>query len=730
MTQLIDEGTILTAASAAERFVDLLTGSLDANLAFRTFPDHKSCKARAQKFNGSLRSLSDTLSDQQNEGCGVFVVVNGGGNCDADITEVRAAFVDADGVRLAGIKWHVPPHMIVKRDDEHWHAYWLVRDLSIHEFTPIQKRLASYYGTDPSVHNLSRVMRLPGSIHQKDPAHPVSMSLIDFTGGAVGDQYRAWNYHTVESVTAGLPELLEARAPRRDAAFSGLPISVEKFREMLSFIDPTMKGEHGKWAGMTLAIIHRQIPLLNSDQVDWTGLADDWNSGALWRLRTKDDTFEVSTYLDREEMLRSAAGKAREAGPVITLGTFYMMAKEGGYQGPPVDEMAAFDALNENSTSKVSPEFSRDLFPAFFVNELDTLPDPRWLIEDLVPEDALCIMYGATGSLKTFVALDVVLSGSSKSTWAEGGEAQPTKLCGFKIPRPLRAAFIAGEGARGLRKRIRAWQLKHGMMSKDIPVAVIPTLPSFADPKSVEKLIRTIRAKLGAVDIVVVDTVMRASSGFNLNVPADSQTFIDACERIRLELGGSVLLIHHTGKDRDKGLLGAENLKAAVHMVERIDLVDSSPGSRTISISQEKAKDSDLRGPIYMEAKLLEIGVNAEGKEVSSLVLCRREAPAPVKANMDGVRLQAALAIIRDGNNGEGFLMRPLAEAMAKGVAGGASLEGEALERRTEVMRQWLKDEIKPGGRLCRFASRTGQGKKAAWRFRDPLFAGVGQAAE
>jgi putative DNA primase/helicase len=123
--------------------------------------------ATARKLHGTLDELWPVIEAAQAEGYGAFVVVNEGGDNDAEINVIRAAFVDADNVLFEGIQWHIRPDFIVQRDHMHWHAYWRVYGLSVEEFRSVQQRLAAYYGTDSAVCNPSRVMRLAGTLHQK-----------------------------------------------------------------------------------------------------------------------------------------------------------------------------------------------------------------------------------------------------------------------------------------------------------------------------------------------------------------------------------------------------------------------------------------------------------------------------------------------------------------------------------------------------------------------------------
>lgn len=53
-----------------------------------------------------------------------------------------------------------------------YHIYWVLQGGSISKFVPIQKALAQKFSSDPVITNLSRVMRVPGFYHMKNPESP------------------------------------------------------------------------------------------------------------------------------------------------------------------------------------------------------------------------------------------------------------------------------------------------------------------------------------------------------------------------------------------------------------------------------------------------------------------------------------------------------------------------------------------------------------------------------
>jgi len=120
---------------------------------------------------GAFDRHAASLTKVNREGRGVFFVVN---DCSGDtrraehIKRVRAVFVDLDGSPLDSVH-HGPlePQLIVESSPGRYHAYWLVSDVPLELFKPIQQRLAAYYDGDPAVCDLPRLMRLPGFLHHK-----------------------------------------------------------------------------------------------------------------------------------------------------------------------------------------------------------------------------------------------------------------------------------------------------------------------------------------------------------------------------------------------------------------------------------------------------------------------------------------------------------------------------------------------------------------------------------
>jgi hypothetical protein len=162
----------------AATFLTALTGAdgWSTPLTFQTLNDRKAGKPDLVRcVHAPLRVIAPMLARLNEAGAGIFVTVNAtsGRRTAADITALRALFIDEDGPRTTALK--LPPSIVV-RSARGNHIYWLLApEQKLEAFTASQKQLATVYKSDPTVCDLPRIMRLPGFVHQK--AAPVAVTL-------------------------------------------------------------------------------------------------------------------------------------------------------------------------------------------------------------------------------------------------------------------------------------------------------------------------------------------------------------------------------------------------------------------------------------------------------------------------------------------------------------------------------------------------------------------------
>lgn len=168
----------------AQRFLDFIAPG--EPITFQTFMDrqredgrHAATSSRrppnpSRILYGELSQHAPTLTQLNHQGAGVFFMVNQGdqkGRKKENVVRARALFVDLDGAPLEPVMASaVKPHIAVESSPGRYHAYWLVKDCPLDQFTQLQAALAAKFNSDPAVKDLPRVMRLPGFLHQKNGA--------------------------------------------------------------------------------------------------------------------------------------------------------------------------------------------------------------------------------------------------------------------------------------------------------------------------------------------------------------------------------------------------------------------------------------------------------------------------------------------------------------------------------------------------------------------------------
>jgi hypothetical protein len=173
----------LSTADAA-RFLMLLDEGAE-RFHFRTFGDDKTQNRPnlTRNRSGRIEVLGDEFAAMNTAGAGVFVVVNEGGQTDAEITRIRAVFADTDGAPLEPItKCGLEPHVIIESSRGRWYVIWLVDGLPIEAFKAVQAEIARRFGTDQSVTNPSRVLRLPGFKNRKPERKAHLVKIIHESG--------------------------------------------------------------------------------------------------------------------------------------------------------------------------------------------------------------------------------------------------------------------------------------------------------------------------------------------------------------------------------------------------------------------------------------------------------------------------------------------------------------------------------------------------------------------
>ncbi|GAA4908300.1 AAA family ATPase [Streptomonospora salina] len=208
---------------------------------------------------------------------------------------------------------------------------------------------------------------------------------------------------------------------------------------------------------------------------------------------------------------------------------------------------------------------------------LALLPEPRPLIEGTIDQHSVVLLAGPWGSGKSFIALDWGARISTGLAW----QTRPIQETGTVL-------YVAAEGAYGLKRRIDAWEYAWRTKLTDDGFMILTRPVNLLSPGEVAELCEQVREH--GIAHVIVDTLARCLVGGDENSARDMGMAVDALYEIREATGdgGTVLAIHHTGKDRQT-IRGSSALEAGV------DTVYQTEGDgRLIQLKRTKRKD----GPV------------------------------------------------------------------------------------------------------------------------------------
>ena len=250
-----------------------------------------------------------------------------------------------------------------------------------------------------------------------------------------------------------------------------------------------------------------------------------------------------------------------------------------------------------------TPDAPRDPLDAMRAELLDTdgldsIDDLTPLVKGVLSLDTIARVNGKSTHGKSFVVLDLSGHVGTGRAWHGHAVAQGEVI------------YLVAEGARGIRKRVRAWEKHYGVKMTGVRFLPRPVNVGSAQWSMLAQLMVEIRPVL-----IVIDTQARVTVGMNENDNSEMGMLVEHIERMRRATGACVLLVHHLGHAGEEGR-GATSVKAALQtelLVERKE--------RIVTLTNPKQKDDKDDLAVRFAMASIEVGHDADGYLVTSLVL-------------------------------------------------------------------------------------------------------------
>ncbi len=241
-----------------------------------------------------------------------------------------------------------------------------------------------------------------------------------------------------------------------------------------------------------------------------------------------------------------------------------------------------------------------------------------WLVKGVLPLWGLVMLYGPSGSYKSFFSLWLA------SQVAKGQDVLGGRSMGSGV------AYVAAEGAGGMRARVQALRRREGGWGGRIGlISIAPNLCSDNDVEQLRVALAGMKDAMAAAGnvlrLVIIDTMAASTPGAEENSSQSMGAVLARLQTLAAALKVCVLIVHHVGKNAELGPRGwsgmIANADGAIELQRKND-------DGTVVGTLVKVKDGEAGRKFAFGLKQVELGVDPDGDPVTSCIVDWRDLPA------------------------------------------------------------------------------------------------------
>lgn len=233
-------------------------------------------------------------------------------------------------------------------------------------------------------------------------------------------------------------------------------------------------------------------------------------------------------------------------------------------------------------------------------------PASAHLVGEIIPPRSIVVVFGPPKGGKTFSIGDMVVHAAHGFDWH-----------GFKVPRPIRVAWLVGEGSSGFRVRLKAWSEQHDNLETPGEFRFLDEALSL--PMRAAEVIEALREF--KPDAIVTDTLNAYFGAGDESSTQDMTAFVNSVRQLRDELSCTVIVIHHTGHVDQSRERGSIVLRASADVI--IQVAKDAGGSGNVGFQVAEARDIET-WPQALALKLKRVDTewkDANGKPLSTCIV-------------------------------------------------------------------------------------------------------------
>lgn len=311
-------------------------------------------------------------------------------------------------------------------------------------------------------------------------------------------------------------------------------------------------------------------------------------------IRAAADTLGIQKAPSLADQLSSMVQRKNTAKALQTLAQHVSTEVEFPDEPTPLAQEQASQAIQKAATSataaaNTTADDGTELPLLSFVraSQMPMWEPPQELIEGMLIENRMSVVYGDSNTGKSFLALDMAAHMTLGLKWFGRQVRQGAVL------------YLAAEAPKSIQDRARALEEKLGqkldnLFITDCPIDIWDANGSTtAVIHTADMIERTYGVK---IRLIIVDTLARAMGGGDENATKDMGVLVKHSDLIRAASQAHVMFIHHTGKDTAKGARGSSALRAATDT----EIEVSDPGNqKPKEFKVTKQRDLQGKGEVY-----------------------------------------------------------------------------------------------------------------------------------
>lgn len=227
-----------------------------------------------------------------------------------------------------------------------------------------------------------------------------------------------------------------------------------------------------------------------------------------------------------------------------------------------------------------------------------------WVVKHVLPADSIGMLYGGTGTFKTFVALDCALHVAHGLKWMGRRTVQGSVV------------YLAAEGKAGIWPRICAWHRARRLPWANAPLTVMPVSVDLR--ADAWRVVESVQAKdIGAPALVVIDTLSQTYTGEENSAAEVASYFREIGRRMRDLWRCAVLILHHTGHTATERPRGSSAMPANLDFMFGA-FRDATEMLATLTCGKQKDGEKFRDATFAITSEKLD--VDADGDDITSLV--------------------------------------------------------------------------------------------------------------